>query len=84
MSNSFSMPGTNSKYQIEEAEPASFLSGVWHGLLMPLFFIVSLFKEGVGIYETRNNGHFYNLGFLIGIGGFAGNTVTMTFGTTVL
>jgi uncharacterized membrane protein len=83
MSNAFSMPGDGSKYQIDGVT-ATFLSGLWHGLLITLFFIISLFNDRVGIYEANNNGGWYNLGFLIGIGAFAGNTISISVGSTVI
>ena len=66
MAKGFAVAGSDSKYQEPDAEPAGFWAGVWHGMIMPVTFIVSLFKPGVGIYETNNNGKGYNLGFVIG------------------
>ena len=34
--------------------------------------LVSLFVDGVSIYETHNNGRWYEFGFLLGIGAFSG------------
>lgn len=45
---------------------AGFWPGLWHGLILPVSFIVSLFDESVGIYEIHNNGNWYNFGFVIG------------------
>lgn len=45
---------------------AGFWAGLWQGLILPIAFVVSLFNDGVGIYETHNNGNLYNLGFVIG------------------
>lgn len=45
---------------------AGFWAGLWHGLILPVAFIVSLFDEGVGIYEIHNSGNLYNLGFVLG------------------
>jgi len=57
-------------------EPAGFWLGLWHGFIVFIAFIVSLFKPSVGIYETYNTGNGYNLGFVFGIiishGGGAG------------
>lgn len=66
MTNKFAVAGANSKYQEPDAEPAGFWTGVWHGMSMPVTFIVSLFKPGISIYETHNNGKLYNLGFVLG------------------
>jgi hypothetical protein len=45
---------------------AGFWSGLWHGLILPVAFVISLFDDGVGIYEIHNNGNLYNLGFVLG------------------
>lgn len=41
--------------------------GVWHGLIAPVTFFVSLFSSGTSVYEVRNNGGWYNAGFLLGL-----------------
>ncbi len=46
---------------------ASFWSGLWHGIISPVTFIVSLFSDAVNIYEVHNNGGWYNFGFLFGM-----------------
>ncbi len=55
---------------------AGFWLGLWHGFIAFFAFIVSLFKSSVGIYETHNNGFWYNFGFILGLitshGGGAG------------
>ena len=40
--------------------------GIWHGLIMGISFIISLFNENVYIYELYNSGWAYDLGFIIG------------------
>ncbi|MFA5802833.1 MAG: hypothetical protein WC911_10215 [Thermoleophilia bacterium] len=45
---------------------AGFWAGLWHGLILPIAFITSLFDDGVGIYEIHNNGNWYNFGFMLG------------------
>ena len=51
-----------------EAGPdaAGFWLGLWHGIIAPVTFIVSLFSDSVNIYEVNNNGGWYNFGFLFG------------------
>lgn len=44
-----------------------FWLGLWHGFITPVTFIVSLFNDSVGIYEVRNNGGWYDAGFMIGV-----------------
>lgn len=50
----------------ESGDVAGFFKGLWHGIIAPIAFIVSLFNEGVNVYEVHNNGNLYNLGFVIG------------------
>jgi len=50
-----------------------FLGGLWHGIIAPITFIVSLFADGVRIYETNNNGRWYDFGLMLGIGAYASN-----------
>jgi hypothetical protein len=51
-------------------EPAGFWLGLWHGFIAPITFIVSLFVDGIEVYEVNNNGNWYVFGFLLGIGAF--------------
>ena len=46
---------------------AGFWKGLWHGLIYPVTFIISLFTDNVNIYEVRNNGNWYDFGFVAGI-----------------
>lgn len=50
----------------EKGETASFLQGLWHGFILPVTFVISLFAPDVNVYETHNNGGWYNFGFLLG------------------
>jgi hypothetical protein len=65
-------PGPNDleKTANGEGKTAGFWLGVWHGLISPVTFIVSLFAKGVRLYEVHNNGGWYNFGFVIGAGLF--------------
>ncbi len=51
----------------EAAGEAGFWQGLWHGIIAPITFIISLFNDNVSIYEVANNGGWYNFGFLIGM-----------------
>lgn len=55
---------------------AGFWLGLWHGIIAPITFVVSLFSDTVNVYEVHNNGSWYNFGFVIGavflIGGSCG------------
>ena len=44
-----------------------FLAGLWHGLIFPLAWIVSLFAPDIAIYAVPNNGGWYDFGFFLGI-----------------
>jgi hypothetical protein len=66
MANRFGVAGADSVFKLPEAKPAGFWAGFWHGMILPFTFVVSLFKPGVNIYETNNNGGWYNFGFILG------------------
>ncbi|MEI8068119.1 MAG: hypothetical protein WCG91_04220 [Candidatus Shapirobacteria bacterium] len=59
--------GPNSKFQLKGAKAAGFLAGLWHGIIAPVTFIISLFTPKVKFYESNNNGKFYDFGFILGI-----------------
>ncbi len=46
---------------------AGFWLGLWHGIIAPVVFIVSLLRGGVRIYEVHNNGGWYDFGYLFGL-----------------
>ena len=83
MANALAVAGPNSKYQQPDAAPAGFLTGLWHGLILPITFIVSLFNLNVRIYESNNSGRWYDFGLIIGacssLGG-SGSTVNQSAG----
>ena len=59
---------------------AGFWLGLWHGVIAPVTFVLSLFAKDIGFYEVHNNGGWYNFGFLLGIstlhgGGHAGTRI---------
>ena len=74
MANPLSVAGSDSKYKVPGATPAGFWGGLWHGMIAPIAFIVGLFNPNIGIYETNNNGRWYNFGFLLGISGSVGGS----------
>jgi hypothetical protein len=49
-----------------DGDVAGFWLGLWHGLICPVTFVISLFSDGVHIYEVYNSGGWYNFGFLLG------------------
>lgn len=60
-------PNTLAKTPDEEGDVAGFWWGLWHGIIAPITFIISLFSENVHMYEVHNNGGWYNLGYLLGL-----------------
>jgi len=65
-------PGPNklAKTADSEGEVAGFWLGLWHGLIAPITFIVSLFSDKITLYEVHNSGGWYNFGFVLGAGLF--------------
>lgn len=66
------LPGANDLKNVpdQEGKVAGFWRGLWHGLLAPVTFIVSIFTSKINFYEVHNNGLWYNLGFVLGAGLF--------------
>jgi hypothetical protein len=66
------VPGPNKleKTPDSEGKTAGFLKGIWHGLLAPITFIISIFSSKVRFYEVHNTGSWYNFGFVLGAGLF--------------
>ena len=46
---------------------AGFWLGLWHGLITPVTFVISLFTDHVNIYEVHNNGNWYDFGYVLGL-----------------
>ena len=61
---------------VETSSVPGFWRGLWHGLIAPITFVISIFDHGFGIYEVRNSGHWYDLGFVLGILCLHGGTAT--------
>jgi hypothetical protein len=49
------------------AQNAGFWLGLWHGLITPVTFVISLFTDHVTIYEVHNNGNWYDFGYVVGL-----------------
>jgi len=47
---------------------AGFWRGLWHGIIAPVTFFISLFTNNINLYEVHNNGGWYDFGFVIGAG----------------
>jgi hypothetical protein len=61
--------GINPNVDVPDAEGnnAGFWSGLWHGVISPVTFIISLFSDNVNVYEVHNSGNWYDFGFMLGI-----------------
>jgi hypothetical protein len=55
-------------------EPVGFWYGLWHGMILPFAWLVSLFDSDVAIYATYNNGGWYDFGFVLGVGALTGGS----------
>ena len=62
-------PGINDQVHTPNADGivAGFWRGLWHGLIAPITFVISLFSKNVQMHEVHNSGSWYNFGFLFGI-----------------
>jgi hypothetical protein len=78
MANVLAVAGSNSRYQLPGAPPAGFLGGLWHGLISPVTFLVSLVSPGVRVYEVNNNGRWYDFGFILGVSAAFGGSGSRT------
>jgi hypothetical protein len=54
--------------QCAQESPDGFWLGLWHGVIAPVTFIISLFSDSVEMYSINNNGGWYNFGFVLGAG----------------
>ena len=55
-------------------EPVGFWYGLWHGMILPFAWLVSLFDLDVAIYATYNNGGWYDFGFILGVSALGGSS----------
>lgn len=64
------LAGPNTAAHVPDAtgEMAGFLMGLWHGIIAPVTFFISLFTDNIHMYEIHNNGGWYDFGFVIGAG----------------
>lgn len=59
-------------------EASGFWYGIWHGWIAAISFVISLFNDDVAIYAVNNTGAWYDLGFVLGVGGFTTTTSKLT------
>lgn len=45
-----------------------FWHGLWHGIIAPASFVLSLFMDDVALYAVNNTGGWYDFGFVVGAG----------------
>ena len=58
----------------EAGNVSGFWQGLWHGIISPFAFLISLFSDTVHVYAVHNNGGWYNFGFLLGASIIFGGT----------
>ena len=63
-------PNILEKTPDRDGKAAGFWKGIWHGMIAPITFIISIFSDHVRLYEVHNNGGWYNFGFVLGAGLF--------------
>jgi hypothetical protein len=63
-------PGVNPEVGVPSpgGDVAGFWYGLWHGIIAPITFLISLFTDNVNFYEVHNNGNWYDFGFVLGAG----------------
>ncbi len=61
--------GTNPTVDVLDADGKSvgFWSGLWHGVISPITFLISLPSDNVNVYEVHNSGNWYDFGFMFGV-----------------
>ena len=67
-------PNTAAYTAAADGSVAGFWLGLWHGMISPITFIISLFSNNVHFYEVHNNGGWYNFGFVLGAGILGGSS----------
>ena len=63
--------------QAKFTDPVGFLYGLWHGIIFPFAWFVSLFSDSTAVYAIYNNGGWYDFGFFLGVGGLSSSSVTI-------
>ena len=56
------------------SEPAGFWLGIWHGIIAPITMIAQFFIDDVAMYAVNNTGGWYDIGFVMGIGGLSASS----------
>ena len=61
-------PNELARTEDDEGRVAGFWRGLWHGIIAPLTFLISLFSDSIHFYEVHNSGGWYDFGFVLGAG----------------
>ena len=67
----FLMTGCAQNISVEqcvESDLYGFWGGLWHGIIAPISFVLSLFMDDVAMYAVNNTGAWYDFGFVLGAG----------------
>lgn len=54
--------------EAQQLLPVGFWHGLWHDMILPISWFVSLFNDSTSIYAIYNNGGWYDFGFILGYG----------------
>jgi hypothetical protein len=65
---SLALAGCGSPNEHVDAGYDGFWDGLWDGMTAGFAFVGNLFGGHYGVYETDNNGNWYDFGFLLGAG----------------
>ncbi|GAA2515026.1 hypothetical protein [Pilimelia columellifera] len=60
-------PGPNNVAEVATGHLSNFWAGLWHGIILPITFVVSLFTDEISIYDVHNNGNWYDFGYVLGL-----------------
>jgi len=57
--------------QAGSMDTVGFFHGLWHGWIVVIAWVFSLFSDSTAIYAIYNNGGWYDFGYVLGVGGFS-------------
>ncbi len=62
--------------EAQQISPVGFWHGLWHGMILPFSWLISLFRESTSVYAIYNNGGWYDFGFVLGCGVLASSSTS--------
>lgn len=68
-------PNTREGIADSSGDLAGLWLGLWHGIIAPITFLISLFSDTINVYDVHNDGNWYNAGFVIGAGILGGGVI---------